>query len=1000
MRIAEAHFPLHGARERAPGRRPWRYLLALSFALAAASSWAAQRFGQDRGLPSQTIEALALDERRFLWVGTIDGLVRFDGHRFLDVDLGYGQPVVDPKVTRLLAVPGAVYIAAQRGLHRFDLASETLTQITAAGQTIPGVVGLRQDHDGSVLAVTDTGQLYRWQERGGTPQPERLKLTGAALPTAVTLAPGPSAIWIGTTHGVYRLDRDSLAATPLRLELPEIAHGAVHISAVHEDAHGELWIGGWNDGLIRYALRSGAARRVLPGTPAAGALRSTSIYRFLEGLDGELLIGSNRGLVRYLRDCDCYRGLNDPAWDAIEGRGIIVSDLALEAGGAVWAGSWGTGLVRFSASDRVFERQVRVDGRADSVAHPMITALLAEPDGRLWIGSYGGGVQWTDAATRTPGEFWSLSALPWGERRVESRFIWTLHRSAEELIIGTGHGLWAWSEAGKALRDIAPDLASVRSLLDLDDGSRLVGTMFGLFREQGDALVRVPLQTDTDLPAAAQSIWSLARHGEEIWAGSASGLWRLQADLSVRAHHDVGADESGLPGPVVWTQKTDAQGRHWLGTSGGLVQVRSDGVSRRFVRHARAEGAGSQSVASIEVDRSGQLWLGTPHGLVRYRPERGERRLFDASDGLISAQLNANASTSDGERLYFGGVGGLVAFDPLAMPEPDRALHPQVVQLRLGEGDWQAPAALTLKPGHPSLHVELSAQYFEHPEQVRYAYRWSPGETAFTELGDARSAVFSRLPQGRHTLELRATLLNDPAASATTAALDVTVLPAWHETLFGRLAVLLGLASLAYAVFAVRSQQIRQQAQALAREVRQRTHELSAAKEALESVNAQLQRQADTDPLTGLDNRRRLFETAARWQRDGRRMAAVLIDLDHFKQINDEYGHQVGDAVLADFAALMRATFGERACCSRYGGEEFLALLDADATPAEAIADELLHRVRERRIEVRDGARLGYTASIGLAQGSVGEAIEALIRRADQALYRAKEAGRDRSETG
>jgi diguanylate cyclase (GGDEF)-like protein len=967
--------------------------------LTLAGAQAAQRFGQDRGLPSQTIEALALDERGFLWVGTIDGLVRFDSHRFLPVDLGYGRALADPKVTRLLALPGAVYVAAPRRLHRFDQGSETLAPVQADGEDIIGVIGLAQDHDGSVLAITDAGILYRWRD-ATTPQPQQVALkSDVALPTVATLAAGRDAIWLGTYRGVYRIDRVTLKVEFLTLDLPEIEHGAVRVWALNEDRAGELWIGFWLDGLARYEPRTGRARRILPGQPEAGALRSNSIYRFLES-DDELLIGTNRGLVRYRRDCDCFRGLNPPEWDRLEGRGVIVADLAREPGGAIWAGSWGTGLVRFSNVDRAIERQVPVDGRADALAHPMVTALRAEADGRLWVGSYGGGLQWVDPSTRRVGEFWPLSSLSWGERRVESRFIWALDRIDDELRIGTGHGLLSWSERDARLRDIDADLASVRSLLDLGDGTRLIGTIFGLYREREGRLERVELTHSAELPAAAQAIWSLARWDDEIWAGSANGLWRLSPDLAVRAWHDVGTEDTELPGPVVWTQKADAQGRRWLGTSGGLVQARHEGAVWRFERHARAEGGGSQSVGSIEFDARGQLWLGTPRGLVRYRPEQNERRLFTTSDGLVGDQLNTNASTHDGERLYFGGSGGLIAFDPLAIPEPDTALKPQVTQWRLGQEAWQAPRALSLSHDHPSLHVELSAHYFEHPDRVRYAYRWSPGEAAFTELGDARSAVFSRLPDGRHQLELRATLVDDPSVSAIATSIEVEVLPAWHQTWWGRAALLLGLASLAYAVFAVRSRQIRQQAQALAREVRERTHELSAAKDALELANTQLQRQAGTDPLTGLDNRRRLFEIAAQWQAEGRRLAALLIDLDHFKRINDEHGHQIGDAVLADFATVMREVFGERTCCSRYGGEEFLALLDAERESLDTLAQQLLQRVRTRQVATRGALALGYTASIGVAHGAVGENIEALIRRADQALYRAKEAGRDRYEIG
>ena len=970
-------------------------LAMLSMAVLVGTLPAAQRFGQDRGLPSQTIEALALDERGFLWVGTLDGLVRFDSHRFLPVDLGYGRALADPKITRLLSLPGAVYIATPRGLHRFDQHSETLAPVRAGTRDAVGIVGLAREPEGGMVAATDAGLLYRWRENGSVPELEPVTLLSSApLPQITTLAAGREALWLGTTRGVYRVDRATLRTELLRLDLPEISHGEVHVSALIEDAKGELWIGFWLDGLARYQPARRQVRRLLPGMEAAGALRSTSIYRFLP--DGEgMLVGTNRGLVRYRRDCDCFRGLNSPDWDRLEGRGVIVSDLALEPGGAVWAGSWGTGLVRFSNVERAIERQVPVDGRADALAHPMITALRAEPDGRLWIGSYGGGLQFVPAASRRVGEFWPLTALPRGERRVESRFIWALDRSDDDLRIGTGQGLLSWSDRDARLRDIDAGVASVRSLLDLGQGTRLVGTMFGLYREHDGRLDRIALTASGELPTAAQAIWSLARWDDEIWAGSGGGLWCLDENLEVRARVEVGTQADQLPGPVVWTQKSDAQGRRWLGTSGGLVEARRESGTWQFLRHARAPDAGSQSVGSIEFDADGRLWLGTPRGLVRYDPASGERRLFTTRDGLIGDQLNSNASTSDGERLYFGGSGGVIAFDPGAIPAPDVSLHPQVTQWRLGQGPWEPPRDLILAHDHPSLHIELSAHYFEHPDQVRYAYRWSPGESEFTELGDARSAVFSRLPDGRHRLELRASLADDAGASTVATVFQVEVLPAWHQAWWARAAMLLGLASLAYAVFAVRSRQIRHRAQTLAREVRERTRELSAAKEALELANAQLQRQAGTDPLTGLDNRRRLFEVAVQWHAQGRSLGVALIDLDHFKRINDEQGHHAGDAVLVDFASLLRGAFGDSVCHARYGGEEFLVLAESDLGALPDRAERLLVRVRESRVASALGGSLSYTASIGIALSTPGETVESLIRRADRALYRAKQAGRD-----
>lgn len=185
----------------------------------------------------------------------------------------------------------------------------------------------------------------------------------------------------------------------------------------------------------------------------------------------------------------------------------------------------------------------------------------------------------------------------------------------------------------------------------------------------------------------------------------------------------------------------------------------------------------------------------------------------------------------------------------------------------------------------------------------------------------------------------------------------------------------------------------------LTNEISNMTRELRRKNRELEAANAEITQLMRTDPLTGLANRRyfneRFEQAASMAARRRQPLSLVMADIDHFKSVNDTYGHDSGDRVLKGFADLMAKTCRTEDLAGRFGGEEFVLLLPGTDAPSAYHASERLRTALAEADLMENGRPI--TASFGVAQYRDAETLEALIRRADRCLYEAKEGGRNRT---
>jgi diguanylate cyclase (GGDEF)-like protein len=535
---------------------------------------------------------------------------------------------------------------------------------------------------------------------------------------------------------------------------------------------------------------------------------------------------------------------------------------------------------------------------------------------------------------------------------------------------------------GQATRVRELENLQLRPLLLLPDGNLLVGT-------DGAGLWRVN--------ADGSKAMLVARAGR--------GLNTLQSDRIFTLVHDV------------------AGGGVWIGTSGGGL-ARLDLASGGLRSLTRREGLHDDVVFQLlqRPGRGGEadLWMTSNRGLYRVaraqvlRAMNGERadlsgRVYGTADGMPSAECNAASPAAmaarDG-RLWIATARGIAIVDPVAVVRDTSAPAVHVEEVFIDgvaaggpTHDGSMQESIRVPPGALRLEVHYTGLSLGAPERVTFRYLLEGYDRNWVDAGTTRVAHYTRLAPGTYSFRLVAT--NEEGVRSGEARLAITVTPRWFETWWARVAALVLAALLLWSIVQLRLAALR------ARKNEELAHmaaKLEETNRQLEAANDRLQGLSYMDGLTGVGNRRRfdeaLEEACASANRMHTPLSLIVFDLDLFKKLNDTQGHQHGDEALRAVAALLaESTQSIGGLGARIGGEEFAWLLPGlTLEAARAEAEKLRLRIREAAIP-HGGTQEVVTASFGVSSSNDATVRpSALFAAADAALYRAKEAGRDRVE--
>jgi ligand-binding sensor domain-containing protein/signal transduction histidine kinase/DNA-binding NarL/FixJ family response regulator len=839
--------------------------LILIFLLWPSSGWALHpqkkitQYIQDtwkleEGLPQMTVQTVIRSRQGYLWLGTQEGLVRFDGIQFKTfTKANVAQLLNDWIWTLYQDREGNLWIGTDGGGLTCLKNGKFITFNGKDGLSNDTVRCIHEDHEGKLWVGTENGlnvleggkfsAVGREQGLNG----ERIKCL---------LEDRAGSLWIGTDGaGLYRLRQGKLSVYTSKDGI-----GDDRINALSEDRAGNLWIGTDYGGLNK--LENGEFS-LYTTKNGLSANRINCIY---EDRDGPLWIGTYGGGLNRL-----YQG-KFTAYTVKEGLSDdFVLSLCQDPEGSLWIGTGGGGLNRLQEGK--FTPYTTREGLSDN----LVSSIFEDREGNLWIGTYGGGLNRFKDGTFTA----YTTAQGLSNNLVRSLY----EDSRGNLWVGTDNGLNRWKDGKFTVFTGKQGLSNERIWCLREDrqGALWIGTDDGLNRWQdGEFTVFTKKQG-----LSHEKIMCIREDKQgDLWIGTnGGGLIRRRGKVFTAY-----TTRQGLSDNRVWAIHEDQEGTLWIGTRGGGLNRLKNG---RFTYFTMKEGLFNDIVYQILEDDSGNLWMSCNKGIFKVSKKEFDdfaagksRRIhpvsYNEEDGLKSRECMGGTQppgckTRDG-KLWFPTLKGAVMIDPTRiklnpLPPPLSIECVTAGTLRIPPPFLSAKQPMILPAGTERLEIQYTGLSLLVPERVRFKFLLDGVDRDWLEVGTRRTAYYTKLSPGNYTFRVTA-CNNDGVWNRSGVSLWLYLKPYFYQTVwFGLLCglVVVGLGFLGYRGL-VRQYKARENK--LRRLVEERT-------KALRELNLQLENKVKERTSELLRANQRLNEAKESAEQANRAKSMFLANMSH-----------------------------------------------------------------------------------------------------------------------
>lgn len=761
-------------------------------------SYSSELFSYRRGLSQNTVQCVMQDSRGFIWIGTWDGLNRFDGYSFVSYKPDYNKPggKISNETINALAEDsdGNLWIGTERGLNRYEFLTDTFHTFYYSfynQNSIPSdsISALCFDNNGLLWIGTNRGLCsydavknvftsYNHSRYKSSSIPSdiitdlfcdqnnklwigtnaglawmdltsgrisRMKSDeGADCKTVVSLAGFNDQLWVGTSCGlkVYEVNTFKLISLPLIEEKLQ----RLQITAMVKGADGRVWIGTLNDGLFLYVPKTGWVQHFYSDFNTRYGLSNNSILSLFYSKTGELWVGTWHGLNKYSAytfKFPHYRMMG-PSYDY--GHNLVWA-FAQMPDDKLLVGTE-AGLILLDRSTQAFSFFAPT-----TMSNVPVRSIYIDPKRDIWIGTFQDGLYHLNASGMIIKHYVSGS-----ESEIADNTIWKIVPQGNDY-------LW---------------LATYRGISRLDIKT-------GLARNWISPGYESPNQISNNTVNHIM----LDRSGV-LWASTFDGLNRLEPRSGkVFVFRNDKGNPNSLSNDRVLSSYEDRNGALWIGTMGGGLN-RYDRKTGIIKRYGKEEGLNDNVIYDIIEDQKGFLWLTSNKGLIRMNPKDNTFIDYDINDGVQSHEFNLGAACLlDDGSIAVGGMNGFNLFNPATIrfnsqPPPvvitgfEVFNHPYGHYI--GHGD-----TIILDPYNNFFSVSFAALDYSNPSKNQYAYILQNYDKDWTRTdASRRKADYTDVKPGTYLFRVKASN-SDGVWNEQGIAFTIIIKPPFYQTWFFRI---------------------------------------------------------------------------------------------------------------------------------------------------------------------------------------------------------------------
>jgi len=731
-------------------------------------------WNDENGLPQNSVHAILQTGDGYLWLGTEEGIARFDGVKFTHFNEGNTGAIKNNYVRSFCEDHlGNLWIGTRGGgLLKYTNGSfEHFGK--PQGLTHLNIYSICEDADYNLWIGTEDGGLFKMSATGFTRYTEAEGLLNKTVRNLFKDSKGM--LWIATLSGMNYMESGKLQSLPVSGGIEKL-----HIGCIYEDHLHNLWAG-TDEGLFK--LDKGILKPYA-FTEKGKALR---IYSILEDSDRNLWLGSTpEGLICLTRDRKKTKRLTRA--HGLSDNSILA--IAEDREGSLWLGT------AFGGLNRLADQKVQNFSIREGLCDDIIFSVFADREDTLWVGTSNGISHITKDNTCTA--YTTRDGLAHngiaGISQDRQGFIW----------VSTDNGVTRFKSLGKSLRSVKSYLKDGYKLATLKDstGTVWVGGIGGLFRKPSGKKNFTQVEN-----LVSNNINLIYEDGKKnIWIST----YRNGLTLYKQGKFKVFDTKDGLADNSLNCIHEDTDGILWLGTINGLS--RFDGT--KFANITQEDGLYNNNIYQILEDNHGFYWMSCNKGIFKVSKKelhqftRGEIKrvhctAFGKTDGMNTSECNggyqaAGCKTADG-RLWFPTSKGVVTLDP-ANIKTNKTLPPvHIEQVLLDGKPVSQDRVIVIEPGIKRIEFNYTALSFLYPKKVLYKYKLDGYDTDWVDAGVKRTAVFTNLDPGNYTFNITA-CNNDGLWNEEGVWAEIRVTPPYWRTWWFTVIALIAFALFSHAL--------------------------------------------------------------------------------------------------------------------------------------------------------------------------------------------------------